>query len=182
MNMETFEFIEKLMRNKAYHELSPKEQAAVDEAMSQDQYQEMRHAIHNLSEERLPLKRNIKAEILNEARKPHGILAGILLRPLPAYSLGIMLLIIVGTYFIIPKRVSTQTVVSVREVPLIIRDTVTIIRTDTLWRKQIVKIPVPVMAKNENITTESSGIVQQTLKNKSVSEQSALIDLVVRGD
>ncbi|MEM9338372.1 MAG: hypothetical protein AAGA66_06550 [Bacteroidota bacterium] len=180
--MKDFESIEKLIQTKAFSELSPNERMLAMEVMDENEYDAMHQAATDLKGERMPLKRNVKAELLKELKPQRGILHGLLLKPLPAYSLLILLLLFISTYFLFPKKVAIQTIVTIKEVPHMVKGTVTLIKIDTVWRDRIVKVPAPSFASNQTHATDTAVVAQQPVKSRSISEQSELLDLVVRGE
>ena len=80
--MKNFEYIEELIRTKTYEELSHEERKIISSEMGEDNYSELRTALLKIREERIPLKRNLKKELLKQ-RKEKTILKSFLLHPLP---------------------------------------------------------------------------------------------------
>ena len=178
--MENFKFIEELIQTKDYLELTQDERAVVDTALGEGRYMELRQGILAMRGEKLPVKNRRATELLEAWKSERSGLAGLLLKPLPAYSYLIILCIFGLIYWLIPAKVVTQTLIAEKEVPVVVRDTVTVLKVDTLWRERVVRVPDPKVVQSEQ--AETIVPVQSVIERKSLSEQEDLLDLVVRGD
>ena len=178
--MKNFEYIEELIQCRDYSDLRPEEQKIVDAELGEAQYTEMRDGILAVQGEKLSMKQK-NEEALLAAWKPErtGALSWIS-KPVPAYAFLLIFLFFGLLYWLTPPRLVTEYQIAEKEVPVVLRDTVTVIQVDTLWRERLVQIPTPMVVQNEQV--EQQAPVQQTIQNKSISEQEELLDLVVRGE
>lgn len=178
--MENFKHIEELIRSKDHHELSEKERAMVDAQIDEETYGELRQGILQLKGERMPMKRNIEKELLQSMKRERSGVAGWLVKPLPAYAFLVILLPFGLIYWLTSPKVIIERQIAEKEVPVMVRDTVIVVKVDTLWRDRIVRVPQPIIVKNDQ--EKESVPVQNVVESKSLSEQEDLLDLVVRGD
>lgn len=176
--MKAFEEIENLMKEKSYGQLSSDERKLVDQELTAETYEELRTGMYQLKGEKLKVRKDVKSSLMAEFKgKETTGLASILTKRIPAYGLVIPLLLLVVLF--IYKPVTEVLVINDRIVEVTLYDTVEVVRTDTLWRDKIVKVPQLVY-----VTKEDSKDEQPTIEvvNRSLGDHKEILDLVVRGD
>ena len=176
--MENFEYIERLLQTKDFEELTGEERKLIADQLSQGEYDELRQTINKIGSERIKLQKDLKTQLLKENKKRSAIV-NLLLQPMPAYSIIFILFFASMLYIFTPSKVVTKTVISEREVPIIQLDTIFVVKKDTVWRERIIQVSSP-----PNLLVNKGESLNKTLntKNKSISNQEELLDLVVRGE
>ena len=175
--MKEFEKIESLLKTKAYNELSKEEQLLVDQELTKEAYDELRSGMYLLKDEKLPVSNDVKKSLMAEFKQieTKGF-AAILSKKVPAYTVIAPIMILIAIFWFLPTK--EVPVIQDRLVEVTIRDTIQVVKTDTLWREKIVKIPQLVyVAKGDEVEKNSS----PTVTNRSLGEQKELLDLVVKG-
>ncbi len=176
-----FELIEKLLHQKSFKELNKEEKdVAIASLGNEENYEEMRAAILGISQERIPLKRSIDQEILREFKKQESPLLKFFSYKVPAFIPMVLLLFLMGFYTLRTPQVISQ----IEEVPVevMVYDTINVVevQVDTVWRERIVKVQAPVLVSQVGEATVEEEVLEVT--NKSLSNQTDLLDLVVRGE
>lgn len=168
------------MQTKSFDELSKEDQALVSSALGEENYKELRATMIQIKGEKIPLKRDVKGELVKGMKKEPSLLVSLFLKPIPSYAFVVAVLLLVATYFLTPARVVRETLIAEKKIPVTVFDTVLVVQVDTLWRDRIVKVPVPMMVTDQK-EADQLPILQTSLENKSNSDQEDLLDLVVRG-
>lgn len=178
--MKDFEQIESLLQSKSYNELSPAERKVVDQQLTAESYEELRIGMQQLKGEKLKVGKDVKASLMAEFRqeKASGF-AALFQRTVPAYSLVLPLLVIALVF--IYRPVKEVPVIEDRIVEVMVRDTVEVIKTDTLWRDKVVKVPQLVYVTREESQPTAETPTTEVV-NRSLSDQKDVLDLVVRGE
>ncbi len=173
-----FERLDKLLRTRAYEQLTEEEQAWVLETVGVEAYNELSKLVSGLaSEKERPTSKRVKTQLIREFRSKHRVTAWYEYR-IPAY-VNMMLVVAVGLvvwFFAPPKEVIIERQELV-EVPIV--ETITIeLPGDTVFIERPVRVEVPVYITQE-IPEEI--VVQPSSKAKSLRESKALSELLVSG-
>ena len=179
--MKEFEKIESLLKTKAYNELSKEERLLVDQELSKEAYDELRSAMYLLKEEKLAVSKDVKQSLLAEFKprkfspRKFSRWAAINRKKVPAYSLVIPLLFLIAIFWYRP--IKEVPVIQNRVVEVMVRDTVKVMKTDTLWQEKIVRVPQLVYVEKEESSQE---LPESEVVSRSLGEQKEVLDLVVR--
>lgn len=176
--MKEFEKIESLLKSKSYDVLTHMERQLVDQELSQEVYEELRLGMNQLKGERLKVPKTVHQSLMAEFKQQESSAwSGLFSRKVPAYSLLVPLVLLIGIILFLPER--EVAVVNDRIVEVMVRDTIQVTRVDTLWRERLVQVPKLVYV-TKDVTPERT--VELPATKRSLGDQKELMDLVVRSE